>query len=132
MMKVVLQVIMYFLISFPCYSKWEKVHEDKVFTEYFELATVKKINEIIYIWSLKDYKEQQKNGSLSTKYYSMYDCNQMRYKVLSIIEYKTNMGKGRDFRYTRNITNELSDANWIYPSLDNADYIKINTICSPS
>ncbi|OUV99610.1 MAG: hypothetical protein CBD16_07860 [Betaproteobacteria bacterium TMED156] len=123
---------MYFLISFPCYSKWEKVHEDKVFTEYFELATVKKINEIIYIWSLKDYKEQQKNGSLSTKYYSMYDCNQMRYKVLSIIEYKTNMGKGRDFRYTRNITNELSDANWIYPSLDNADYIKINTICSPS
>ncbi len=131
-MKVVLQVIMYFLISFPCYSKWEKVHEDKVFTEYFELATVKKINEIIYIWSLKDYKEQQKNGSLSTKYYSMYDCNQMRYKVLSIIEYKTNMGKGRDFRYTRNITNELSDANWIYPSLDNADYIKINTICSPS
>ena len=131
-MKVVLQVIIYFLISFPCYSKWEKVHEDKVFTEYFELGTVKKINEIIYIWSLKDYKEQQKNGSLSTKYYSMYDCNQMRYKVLSIIEYKTNMGKGRDFRYTRNITNELSDANWIYPSLDNADYIKINTICSPS
>ena len=33
-MKVVLQVIMYFLISFPCYSKWEKVHEDKVFSGF--------------------------------------------------------------------------------------------------
>mgnify|MGYP000170682818 FL=1 len=131
-MKLVLHVIIYFFISFPCYSRWEKVHEDKVFTEYFELDVVKKINEIIYIWSLIDYKEKQENGSLSTKYYSMYDCNQMRYKVLSIIEYQTNMGKGRDFRYTRNITNELSDADWVYPSLESEDYIKVNTICSPS
>ena len=98
---------------------------------YCEIDSVKKINDIVFIWSLTDYKEQQKNGSLSTKYYSMYDCNQMRYKVLSIIEYQTNMGKGRDFRYTRNITNELSDADWVYPSLESEDYIKVNTICSP-
>ena len=131
-MKVVFHVIIFFLISFPCYSRWEKFREDKFFTEYFDLGTVKKINETIYIWSLIDYKEQQKNGNLSTKYYSMYDCNQMRYKVLSIIEYKTNMGKGRNFKYTRNITNELTDVNWIYPLLDSTNYIKINTICSPS
>ena len=131
-MKEILYTIIFFFISFPCYSKWEKVHENKIFTEYFEVDAVKKINDIVFIWSLMDYKKQQKNGSLSTKYYSMYDCNQMRYKVLSIIEYQTNMGKGRDFRYTRNITNELSDADWVYPSLESEDYIKVNTICSPS
>ena len=131
-MKVAIYSIFFFLISFQCYSKWEKIHEDKIFTEYLEVDTVNKVNDIIFIWSLIDYKEPQKNGNLSTKYYSMYDCIEKKYKVLSIIEYKTNMGKGRNFRYTKNITNESSDENWIYPSKDSTDYIKINSICSPS
>ena len=131
-MKVVIYIIIFFLTSFPCYSRWQKIHEFKIFTEYFEVDSIKKINDIIFIWSLTDYKEPQKNGNLSTKYYSMYDCIEKKYKVLSIIEYKTNMGKGRNFRYTKNITNESSDENWIYPSKDSTDYIKINSICSPS
>jgi hypothetical protein len=130
-MKVIIYIIINFLIPFPCYSGWEKVHENRNYIEYFELDTVKKINEIIYIWSLIDYKKPQENGNLSTKYYSMYDCNEIKYKVLSIIEYKTNMGKGRNFRYTKNITNESSDANWVFPSLDSEDYIKTISICSP-
>ena len=131
-MKKLLYIIIFFLISFPCYSRWEKVHEDNIFAEYCEVDTVKKIDNIIYVWSLIDYKKVQKNGNLSTKYYSMYDCNNMRYKVLSVIEYKTNMGRGRNFRYTKNITNESSDVNWVYPSIDSEDYIKIITICSPN
>ena len=131
-MKKLLYIIIFFLISFPCYSRWEKVHEDNIFSEYSEVDTVKKIDNIIYVWSLIDYKKTQKNGNLSTKYYSMYDCNNMRYKVLSVIEYKTNMGRGRNFRYTKNITNESSDVNWVYPSIDSEDYIKIITICSPN
>ena len=54
-----------------------------------------------------------------------------KYKVLSIIEYKTNMGRGRNFRYMKNITNESSDTSWVYPSIDSEDYIKINSICIP-
>ena len=131
-MRVVIYFIIFFLISFPCYSRWEKIHEDKTFTEYLEIDTVKKINDIIFVWRLIDYKEPQKNGNLSTKYYSMYDCIEMKYKVLSIIEYKTKMGKGRNFRYTKNITNESSNTNWVSPSIDSTDYIKINSICSPS
>ena len=130
-MRVVLYIIIYFLVSFPCYSKWEKLYENKIFTEYFELDTVKKSDDIIHIWSLIDYKKPQKNGNLSTKYYSIYDCNEMKYKVLSIIEYKTNMGRGRNFRYMKNITNESSDTSWVYPSIDSEDYIKINSICIP-
>ena len=129
-MKEILYTIILFSISFPCYSKWEKVREDEIFTEYLELDSVRKINDIIFIWSLKDYKEPQKNGNLSTKYYSMYDCNKMKYKVLSIIEYKTNMGRGRNFRYAKNISNESSDTNWIYPSIDSKDFVKISSICS--
>ena len=130
-MKVFIYIIVSFLVSFPCSARWEKTHVDKIYTEYLEVDTVKKIDDTIFIWSLMDYREPQKNGNLSTKYYSMYDCVEMKYKVLSIIEYKTNMGKGRNFRYTKNITNESNDENWIYPSIDSTDYIKINSICSP-
>ena len=131
-MKVFIYIIVSFLVSFPCSARWEKTHVDKIYTEYLEVDTVKKIDDTIFIWSLMDYREPQKNGNLSTKYYSMYDCVEMKYKVLSIIEYKTNMGKGRNFRYTKNITNESNDENWIYPSIDSIDYIKINSICGPS
>ncbi len=131
-MKVFIYIIVSFLVSFPCSARWEKTHVDKIYTEYLEVDTVKKIDDTIFIWSLMDYREPQKNGNLSTKYYSMYDCVEMKYKVLSIIEYKTNMGKGRNFRYTKNITNESNDENWIYPSIDSTDYIKINSICGPS
>ena len=130
-MKGVLFIIICLLMSFPCYSKWKKVHEGKVFAEYFELDTVKKIGNIIHIWSLIDYKEPQNNGNLSTKYYSIYDCEKKKYKVLSIIEYKTNLGRGRNFRYEKNITNESNDEDWIYPPVGSTDYIKINSICSP-
>ena len=52
--------MIFFLISLPCYSRWEKIHEDKIFTEYLEVDTVKKINDTIFVWSLIDYKEPQK------------------------------------------------------------------------
>ena len=42
-------------------------------------SKVDAVKKLMPIWSLI-YKEE-KNGSLSTKYYSMYDCNQMRCKV---------------------------------------------------
>ena len=60
-MKEILYTIILFFISFPCHSKWEKVREDEIFTEYLELDSVRKINDIIFIWSLIDYKEPQKN-----------------------------------------------------------------------
>ena len=39
------------------------------------------------------------------------------------------MGKGRDFTYTKNITNVLKDANWVYPAQNSTDYIKFSFIC---
>ena len=116
-------------VFFPCHSKWEKFREYLAFTEYLELESVKKINDIIYVWSMIDYKEQQQGGNLSTKYYSKYDCSEKRYKIISIIQYKTSMGRGRNFEYTKNIKNEAKDSKWIYPSFDSADYAKIKFMC---
>ncbi|PPR36191.1 MAG: hypothetical protein CFH30_01265 [Alphaproteobacteria bacterium MarineAlpha8_Bin1] len=115
---------------YPCLSKWEKFREYNVFIEYLDLGSVKKISNIIFVWSMIDYKEPQQNGNLSTKYYSKYDCNEKRFKNISIIEYKTSMGRGRNFKYKKNITNESTDSKWLYPSIDSPNYAKIKFICN--
>ena len=117
-------------ISFPSYSRWEKYSENKIFTEYFELESVKKINNNIFVWSMYDFKKPQKNGNLSTKFYSKYDCSEKKYKIISIIEYKLSMGRGRNFEYIRNITSKKSEPNWIRPSNDSKEYEKIKFLCS--
>ena len=123
----VLSVTMF--VSFSCYSKWESFRVEGNFTEYFELESIKKINNFIYIWSMIDYETPQKDGILSTKYYSKYDCNLKRYKIISIIDYKTKKGRGRNFEYKKNLKNESSDSDWSYPSVESKDYSKIKFIC---
>ena len=65
-------------ISSPCLSKWKKQEEMDEYVKYYDIDTVKKIDGIVHIWSMKDFKKPQKNGNLSTKYYSKFDCNLRR------------------------------------------------------
>ena len=122
-------IFYFFFSSFPSLAKWEKFSEGNFFTEYFELESIKKIDNIVFVWSMYDYKKPQKKGNLSTKYYSKYDCKEKRYQVISIINYKTNMGRGRDFTYTKNISIESQNEEWIYPKLNSINYHRIQFIC---
>ena len=126
-----LLIFLFCLFSFfPCYSKWEKFRENKLFTEYFEVDSIKKVNGIIYVWSMIDYTEAKEDGNLSTKYYSKYDCKKKKYKIITIVNYKTNMGKGRDFKYSKNITSESNDSDWIFPLVKEDDYVKLRFLCN--
>ena len=122
-------IFYFFSSSLPSYAKWEKFSEGNIFAEYFELESIKKIDNFIFVWSMYDYKKPQKKGNLSTKFYSRYDCKEKRYQVISIIDYKVNMGKGRDFIYTKNISIESQNKEWVYPTLNSLDYNKIQFIC---
>ena len=79
---------------------------------------------------MKDFKKPQKNGNLSTKYYSKFDCNLRRYKVLSIIEYETHMGRGRKFTYKKNISNEVEKNNWTYIKSNSEEYNNFKLLCN--
>ena len=117
-------------ISSPCLSKWKKLEEGDEYIKYYDIDTVKKIDGIVYIWSMKDFKKSQKNGNLSTKYYSKYDCNLKRYIVLSIIEYDTNMGRGRKFTYKKNISDEVERNNWTYIKSNSEEYSSLKILCN--
>ena len=122
--------VLTFAISFPCLSKWKKLEEGNEYIKYYDIDTVKKIDGIVYIWSMKDFKNPQKNGNLSTKYYSKYDCNLKRYIVLSIIEYNTNMGRGRKFTYKKNMSNEEKKDNWTYIKSNSEEYSSLKLLCN--
>jgi hypothetical protein len=117
-------------ISSPCLAKWKKLEEGDGYIKYYDIDTVKKIDGIIHIWSMKDFKKPQQNGNLSTKYYSKYDCNLKRYKILSIIEYNTNMGRGRKFTYKKNISNEVEESDWVYTKPNGEEYDSLRLLCN--
>ena len=128
-MKNLILIIIFLCAANPCYAKWKKVIENNFFTEYFETNSVKKINRIIYVWSMRDYKKPMIDGNLSLKYYGKYDCAEMKYQFISIVGYKTNMGKGRIFKYLKNINNDELDPNWKSSNLDKNDILRLNFVC---
>ena len=117
------------LVYSSSYSKWEKVIEGEGFSEYFEIDSVKKQGEVIFMWRMKDYQSPNENGIFSTKFYTVYQCAQMKFKNLSIINYQTSMGKGRDFYYEKNISNELGELELESPRPNSDDIKRLNFVC---
>lgn len=111
------------------YSKWEKIRTEKDFTEYFALDNIKKLDSTVYLWSMKDYKKPQKDGYISFKFYTGYNCDEIKYQIFTIVGYKNKMGKGRNFEYIKNIQN-LDTINWIIPIFESEDAERVNFICS--
>ena len=112
-----------------CDSRWKEILNENDFVEYVEVDTVKKINSIIYIWSMKNYKKPLPNGNLSIKYYGRYDCKKMKYQIISIIGYKTEMGKGRNFNYIKNENDLTDDSKWISPLQNSNDDKRLSFVC---
>lgn len=112
-----------------CDSRWKEILNENDFVEYVEVDTVKKINSIIYIWSMKNYKKPLPNGNLSIKYYGKYDCKKMKYQIISIIGYKTEMGKGRNFNYIKNENDLTDDSKWISPLQNSNDNKRLSFVC---
>ena len=137
MLKISFFFVTRFLIFSICllaystsHSKWEKVIEAEGFSEYFEMDSVKKQGDVIFIWRMKDYQAPKENGIFSTKFYTVYQSAELKFKNLSIINYKTSMGKGRDFYYEKNISNEYDELELETPRPNTNDIKRLNFVCS--
>ena len=130
-MKSFLYFLIFLFMFYPCFSRWKQINQNDNFSEYIDVDTVKKIEDHVYVWSMLDFKKPIKENNLSTKYYSVIDCDNTRLKIISIIDYKTNMGRGRDFKYRKNATSSILDLDWVYPNLTSTNFAKIDFICKP-
>jgi hypothetical protein len=88
------------LSSGPAYAEWLGFGKDDQLgaVMYADPDTIRRKGEIVKMWSLFDFQIMQYvEGipSLSKKGRSEYDCAEERLRLLALVEYAGNLGKGK-------------------------------------
>ena len=94
-----LLIILLVLNSGPAYAEWVSIGStDDGMTAYGDPDTICRKGEMVKMWSLFDFQIMQYvEGipSLSKKGHSEYDCAEERLRLLALVEYSGNLGKGK-------------------------------------
>jgi hypothetical protein len=117
-------IILSILCSLKSYGDWD-FHSSSLQGETFflQLNTVKKENDNVYFWYLKNYLMPNKFGDLSSIVYVKGDCSLNRLKYLSYIWFKEPMGKGAGERSNK-------ESEWEYPASDSVGIDLLNDACN--
>jgi len=88
------------LSNSPAYAEWVSIEkiDGAGLTAYADPDTIRRKGELVKMWSLFDFQIMQYvEGipSLSKKGQSEYDCAEERLRLLALVEYSGNMGKGK-------------------------------------
>lgn len=106
--------------------KWAKTGETDEATFYVDYSKVRKVNNVIYFYELRDHLEPPKTGSniFSVVVYSKVTCDTYQRKILQIQNYEFAMGRGEpiltpkegngtwysyDDNYGKGLTNHLCE-----------------------
>ena len=106
--------------------KWTKVGkngEETIF--YVDFLGIRKTDENVYWWDLRDFLKPMINATMSGKLYNQGDCKLNRYKVLSDSLYKEPMGRGEILSGSN-----VPDKEWRYPSLNSMNEVILKKVCS--
>ena len=98
-MKKLLIFLFSVLISLNSFGEWLKANEGNNNTFYIDFDSLKVVDGSLYVWQLTDHLKPDEDGYLSKKIYVQGDCQLMRIKMLSVISYTGNMGKGNGSTY---------------------------------
>ena len=96
LMRKVLKLTLYFFLTTPpiANADWVKIHVGEIFNTYTDTASINSQPEGIYAWGLYDFLDRQPEGYSSAKVLFQIDCNQSKYKMLSVNTYEEKMGEG--------------------------------------
>ena len=112
------------LFSAGSWAEWTEVagaDGDKV---YVDFDRIRKVNGLVYYWSLTDFLEPSSNGALSFKAYYKVDCETMREMRLSNSAYKLPMAEG-DAALTW-----TPDPEWAYAQPDSVLEGTLGAVCA--
>jgi hypothetical protein len=109
------------VVTGSAWAEWVKIGETENAYHYVDPATIRKDGNLVRVWELNDLKQRHKDGELSRRYRSEYDCKQELYKMLSISEHSGPMASGTT------LTSGIPDAPWtgIPPNSVVEDVLKI-------
>ena len=90
LMRRVLKLTLYFFLTTPpiANADWVKIHVGEIFNTYTDTASINAQPEGIYALGLYDFLDRQPEGYSSAKVLFQIDCNQSKYKMLSVNTYE--------------------------------------------
>lgn len=98
-MKLIKFLLFYFLLSSTAIAEWTELGSspDDDYRNFVDLSTIKRIDGKVRIWSMMDYRQPKRWGSIiysSSKSYEEIDCNAETTATISGVGYSGNMGNG--------------------------------------
>ena len=92
MKKLFLVVLM--MLACSAWAEWVMYFESDIATHYFDPATIRKDGHIRRVWLITDLRKRHKDGEMSRRLRSEYDCRQERMRILVISEHSEPMAGG--------------------------------------
>ena len=121
-------IALLFLISAKSnvYAGWTLVAtaEESNDKYYLDFKRIKKNSGFTYAWYLTNYSRINKFGDKSDTTYMKADCQEFKYKWLSVTYYATDMGKGKV-----NATSER-ETDWYYPAPESVMEAVLKRTCN--
>ena len=77
------------------WAGWEKVYTTATATHYVDRASIRKDGNLRRMWSLTDLKQRDKNGEMSRRSKSEYDCKGERMRYLALSTHSESMAGGK-------------------------------------
>jgi len=102
--------VLVFLMVFSsaAMAGWEELAADAVAKEYVNLDTVEKRGNIVSMWNMSDFNQQQPVGNgqtyRSSKVNQEYDCISKKKRIITLIHYQDSMGQGQMVFYDKSIS----------------------------
>jgi len=95
MKKILVLSLSFFLIT-PMISlaEWVQINKGEIFHTYTDLKSLNVQPDGTYAWALYDFIELQPEGYRSAKVLFQIDCEQIKYKMLSVNTFGRAMGEG--------------------------------------
>ena len=94
--KTLLLAFMMF-ICVPAFAEWVKMGESDGITFYVDPTTLRKDGSLRKVWELYDLKQREKNGAMSFRIRSEYDCKEERRRPLASSYHPEPMAQGESF-----------------------------------
>ena len=91
--------------------------------EYIDFSTIRKTPNGYRVWGIHDYKTRHRDGNLSNKWISEYDCKDERVRSLQEMHYSGHMGEGEIMYSSR------TPGNWQYVSPESMGAIDHKLVC---
>jgi hypothetical protein len=112
------------MLAGSAWAEWVMYGKNKEATFYYDPTTIRKEGNMRRIWELHNLRERHKDGEISVRYRSEYDCMDERIRILGVTEHSEPMAGGAV------LTTVGEDNNWMPIAPETIGAILLNLVCA--